>query len=174
MDPLSFPALATAAFGQAFGFLFGRLAHLLDRRERAKGDPDDDAVEAPDALEGHLNPLVPDNALVEQYIEELERLSGALGVYHRNPDRLDPQDGALRTRLGRLRELLEIIYGQHITFHGEAREPSGVAVEQRVDTVSGAVTGVRGRQVSRARVAQDVRHVDDGGWVIGVQADEIG
>ncbi|MEU8109494.1 hypothetical protein AB0C18_37910 [Nonomuraea muscovyensis] len=171
MDPLSFPVLAGAALGQAFGFLFGRLAHLLDNRGK---DLPPEPVENLDVLEGALKPLQADFELVEQHIEELETLSGALGVYERNPDRLHAEDQQLLRRLGRLRVLLEEIYGQHITFKGERRSPSGADVIQRMTRAEGDVIGVDGVRIRSARVSQDIDVGEPGSRIVGIQGEEIG
>lgn len=172
MDPLSFPVLAGAALNQAFGFLFGRLAQLLDHRSKQRYEPE--AVETPSVLTGRLDPLVPHKDAVAAHLAELQELASVLGVYERHPDRLNSDDTALRRNLSRLRNLLEEIYGQHITFCGELREPSGVVVEQRMSSVSGDVTGVRGHRVRAVHVRQNVDQVLDGSSVIGVQGDDIG
>ncbi|MGW2152280.1 hypothetical protein [Nonomuraea sp. NPDC001699] len=171
MDPLSFPVLAGAALGQAFGFLFGRLAHLLDNRGK-KSTPE--IVEGVSVLEGELKPLQADSELIEQHIEELETLSGALGVYERNPDRLRPEDQQLLQRLGKLRALLEQIYGQSITFHGERRSPSGADVKQRMKRAAGDVVGVDGSRIRSARVSQDIDLSEPGSRIVGIQGEEIG
>jgi hypothetical protein len=70
-DPLGFPVLAGSAITQAFGFLYGRLAALLDRHTAA-----DKAVldyELPSGLVGHLAPLE-----VDQYA--LARLSASIRI----------------------------------------------------------------------------------------------
>jgi hypothetical protein len=131
-------------------------------------------VEVPSVLAGRLGPLVPHEGMVGAHLTELQQLAGILSVYERHPKCLDPHDTALRKHLGRLRDLLEEIYGQHITFQGEPREPSGVLVEQRMGSVSGEVTGARGQRVRRVHVRQDVDQVLDGSSIVGVQGDDIG
>jgi hypothetical protein len=174
MDPLSFPALTGAALSQAFGFLFGRLAHLLDRREEQTSEIEIESAEIPAAIEGRLEPLTANGALVGQHLEELEALCGALSVYDRRPDRIRTEDTRLREQLGRLRALLEQIYGQRISFRGEDRQPSGVKVIQRMDVSSGDILGINGRRVRHANVSQEVKNVDQGSTVTGIQADDIG
>jgi hypothetical protein len=172
MDPLSFPVLAGAALNQAFGFLFGRLTHLLNRRNEQRSEHE--VAETPPVLEGQLGPLVPHEETVAAHLPELRTLAAILGVYEQYPERLDSHNTTLRQHLSRLRNLLEEIYGQHITFRGEPREPSGVLVEQRMDLVSGDVTGVRGQRVRRVHVRQELNQVLDGSSVVGLQGDDIG
>ena len=172
VDPLSFPELAGAALSQAFAFLFGRLSRVLDNRGKAAEEPE--RVETPEVMQGRLDPLAARPNVVEENLAELRELAGTLGVYERNPERLDGHDDNLRKDLARLRALLEKVYGQRITFRGETREATGVVVEQRMDAVAGEVTGVRGGRVSQARVSQDIKRVGRDSSVIGVHADDVG
>jgi len=172
MDPLSFPVLAGAALSQAFGFLFGRLAHLLD--SRGQKSVEEEAIETPPVLTGQLKPLIPRPEAVEEHLSEIQELVGKLFIYDRSPERLDGQDDTLREDLARARVLLEQIYGQRFTFAGEKRPPTGVYVEQKLDTVSGRAVGVRGGKVRQAQVRQEAREVRKGSSIVGVDADEVG
>jgi hypothetical protein len=173
VDPLSFPVLAGAALSQAFGFLFGRLAHLLDSRvERTQDEPEQ--IDVPPVISGELGPLTTESAVVEAHLSEIQELVGTLSVYERKPERLDGQDAAVRADLARARTLLEQIYGKRITFHGEQRPASGVRVEQRLKVVTSDVTGVAGNRVRSADVTQEVDEVRPGGSIIGVHGDDIG
>ncbi|WP_157099561.1 hypothetical protein [Microbispora sp. ATCC PTA-5024] len=172
MDPLSFPVLAGAALNQAFGFLFGRLAHLLDNRGNKSSEPEQ--VETPEVVEGNLEPVQTDVEALEKYINELEALSGALGVYQRNPERIRSEDQNLLSRLGRLRQLLEVIYNQRITFQGELRSSTGASVRQHMQTAAGEVTGVDGKRVRRADVVQDINRSEQGSKIIGIKGEDIG
>jgi hypothetical protein len=173
VDPLSFPVLAGAALSQAFGFLFGRLAHVLDSRDE-KTEDETEQLEVPPVVSGELGLVTAAPAVVEAHLPEIQELVGTISVYDRNPDRLDGQDAALRAALARSRSLLEQIYGKHITFDGEQRPVSGVRVEQRMKVVTSEVTGVMGNRIRSADVTQDVDEVRPGGSIIGVHGDDVG
>jgi hypothetical protein len=166
VDFLNFPDLTTDVLGQAFGFLFGRLSHILDRRSGATVD---DHVGVPAALDGAWRPVPPDEGVIEAELPRLRELAGALGSYERYPERLTIDDAGLRADLSRLRALLERVYGQHITFQGEDRAPTGTRVVQRMGTVAGQVIGIDGGTVSGANVNQHIDDVQKDGTVIGVR-----
>lgn len=172
VDPLSFPVLAGAALSQAFGFLFGRLAHVLDSRDEDTNEPEQ--LEVPPVVSGELGLVTAARAVVEAHLPEIQELVGTLSVYDRKPERLDGQDAAARAALARARSLLEQIYGQRITFNGEQRPASGVRVEQRMKVVTSEVTAVTGSRIRSADVTQDINEVRPGGSIIGVHGDDIG
>lgn len=176
MDPISL-TLAGAAVGPVFNFLFGRLTRLLDDRT-AKADanaPEQgvEEIETPEVVHGVLQPLQVDEDQLERRLDELEELAGRLGVYDRNPSRLQAEDVKLLENMGRLRSHLEFVYGQRITFIGEQRPSSGSRVDQSVDVVEGDMTGIDGKNVRSAQVTQHSRHLAAGGKVIGIRADEV-
>ncbi|MEV0329795.1 hypothetical protein AB0H63_25585 [Micromonospora echinospora] len=148
--------------------MFDRLSYLMDNwndKERQA-----EAPEVPDALQGELETLVANVPVFLRHQAELESLAGALSTYVRNPDRLSVEDEALMARLGRLRGLLEEVYGQALSFDGEsARAKTGTRVEQRVDTVIGTVLGVDGSPDGAAHVVQEAKTVEAGGWMVGVR-----
>jgi hypothetical protein len=171
VDFLNFPDLTTDVLGQAFGFLLGRLSTVLDRRGR---DDENVELEEADVLEGTWRPTPPDEDKLAAELPELYRFAGVLRPYEQHPERIVVDDNELLNELGRLRLVLETVYGQRITFRGEDRAPTGTRVIQEVDTVrSGTVLGVEADQVGRADVTQRVREVDAGGSIIGVRARRI-
>jgi hypothetical protein len=169
-DPLGFPVLAGSAITQAFGFLYGRLAALLDRHTAA-----DKAVldyELPLGLVGHLAPLEVDQYALARLRAMLESLDDALGVYKNNPKLLDAEDERLRRNLGRLRSALEAVYHQRFTFEGEQRPPTAIKVEQWVDEVAGEVTGLTADDIAhgaRGEVKQVSKKITKDGRVIGAR-----
>ncbi|WP_190818666.1 hypothetical protein [Saccharopolyspora pogona] len=171
MDTVDFPMLANAAFNQAFGFMFNCLSSALRRDKKKKGE---EPLEKPDVVEGELHELVPREEVVKAHLSELRGLAGELLEYKEDPELLDPNDKSLRESLGRLRALLEKIYGQHITFRGESRPRSGVKVEYRVGTVSGELVGIDAKRVREGRVVADIQEVKTDGSVIGIRADSVG
>ncbi|MBP2477731.1 hypothetical protein JOF53_006603 [Crossiella equi] len=177
MDPLSLSALAGAAVAPVFTFLFGRLASLLDNRASRTGKnapaQETEQIETPAVVHGVLKPLQVNDEQLQQRLGELEVLAGSLGVYDRNPDRLQVEDVKLLENMGRLRDHLECIYGQRITFVGEQRPTSGSRVDQSIDVVEGDMTGIEGKNVRSAHITQKARHVPAGGKVIGIKADDV-
>ncbi|MFI9552769.1 hypothetical protein [Nonomuraea endophytica] len=172
MDPLSFPMLAGAALSQAFAFLFGRLAHVLDNRKNPSVEAEQ--IDMPEVLEGDLQPLQANAEIIDDNILQLQALSGKLSTYERNSDRVVATDEELLEDLGELRYLLEQIYGQQITFAGEDRASSGVRVNMHLGTLAGDARGIEADVVRNAQVSQTADQVTEGARIIGVKGKRVG
>jgi hypothetical protein len=148
-DPLSLAVLSGVAITEGIKFLYGQAGAILQRRrERKQGIAPDDApipIEAPaDLLDGRLEPMTIDHAAADELEPELMRLYGQLTVYAHGLQEADPNDAELRKATAQLRDAIEGVVGQRITFRGETgREPSGTPV------VTGVVKAreIRGRAV---------------------------
>jgi hypothetical protein len=174
-DPLGFPVLASSAITQAFGFLYGRLAALLDRRA-ADADEAAPDYEVPSGLVGRLAPLEIDQHALARLRTMLESLDDALGVYRDNPSLLNAEDERLRRNMGRLRSALEAVYHQRFTFEGEQRPLTGVKVEQWVDEVAGELTGLTADDIgsgARSEIKQVSKKISKDGRVIGAEIRHI-
>jgi hypothetical protein len=175
-DPLGFPVLASSAITQTFAFLYGRLAALLDRRNAAAGDDVIPDHQIPPELAGRLAPLNADGQVLARLWTELDPLAEVLSVYREHPELINGEDERLRRNLGKLRAALEAIYHQHFTFEGEARPPSGVKVEQRMDKMSGELIGLAADEVTsgaHADITQVSRTVSKDGKVVGAKIKRI-
>ncbi|MFI9719234.1 hypothetical protein ACIHFE_06185 [Streptomyces sp. NPDC052396] len=152
-------------------FLYQRLERLLDRGGVPEPDP-----EIPAELMGALTlPLQADAGQLAARRQELERLRGELSVYHRGSAPIGLTDTPLLNALGRLRGILEEIYGQRLTFVGEERQESGPFVHQRTERVAGQQTGMDADEVTgAASVLQEIGTVEQGGINIGMRARRIG
>lgn len=177
-DPLAFPVLAGAALTQGFGFLYGQLQSLLERRRAQREGrqvPMAEATESPAVLVGRLAPLQIDDRLLAEKAEELSLLQSLLAQYAGRAE-VDGQDPQLRTLLGRLRASLERIYGQRLTFQGENRPASGVLIDQIAVDVQGELVGLDVGSVgerARAEVSQTVKTVHPNATVIGARFDTL-
>lgn len=175
-DEFSFPALATSALTQAFTFLYGRLAAVLDRRtSQAQKEKEANASQA---ISINLESLeINKSTLTKERMDLLNALDDTLGVYQDNPDLINPENERLLRGLARLRAELEAVYGRHFTFEGEDRPASGVIVDQRIDNVSGDIVGVEADEIqgnAQARVNQVSKNVEDGAKIIGAKFKRIG
>jgi len=122
-----------------FGFLHARLLEVLDSQRRGVSGE----VVEPDqsGLDAAVGPLVPNPFVVKARWSAMDRLRQWLAPIAASGA---PQaDAAFRQRLVELREALEDVYGQRLTFGGEQREPTGTKVEvsQEIDTVWGLAVG---------------------------------
>jgi hypothetical protein len=188
-EPITMAALGAAALTQGVTFLYAQATEVLNRW-RARRDAARRGEKPPDlgalggevdhpALNGPLRPGPVDEDVVRDRSAEFSELADALGKYLDKPQSIDPGDPGLVARAEALRGLLELVYGQHITFRGESREPTGAridatAVAKRVD---GVLVNVRVKHVSDGAAITSTVHVDDvgaGGQVTGVEVDGLG
>ncbi|MEU7697574.1 hypothetical protein [Streptomyces sp. NPDC039028] len=165
-------ALISSAVPATLTFLYQRLEHLLSPRH---AEPEQD-LELPDTLVGTLQlPLQPDQERLQARQAELDLLHGFLEEYaSREPVALTLEQGLLRS-MGKLRALLEDVYGQRLTFAGEDRPASGPFVDQKLTTLTGEATGMDADEITgNAKVTQQVETVEAGAQLIGMKARRIG
>lgn len=169
MDSLNLGAALTATIAPTFTFLYGRLTALLDR---GKEDiPALEGIETPDVLEGRLEPLAADEAVLSERWHDLQILAATLGSYDRNPSRIVAEDNELIDNLDSLRRILESVYGQRFTFRGESRDMSGTRISQHAGKVDGRIIGVDGKSSSEddLDIRQSAREIGSGGSMIGIR-----
>ncbi|MGW2046299.1 hypothetical protein ACWCPF_14105 [Streptomyces sp. NPDC001858] len=159
-DVLGFPVLAASALTQAIAFLYRRAETVLDRRAASRSSPEPrPPEEVPEVVvgdPGHALDFEPRN-LTEERAERLESLMEVLGLYAQHEHLVDGQDERLRRSLGRLRALLEEVYGRRITFIGEDRPASGIRIVSRAADVHGVSRALKARRVS-STANVDVEH----------------
>jgi hypothetical protein len=174
--PLQTVPLQTVPHDQlllGLGFLYERLVDVLDSRGSSLAGV---VVEpSKSGLDAAVGPLIPDPVAVQMRRPDMARLREQLtpivagGV---------PQvDTAFQQRLGELRDALEDVYGQRLTFDGEQRETTGtkVAVRQEIDTVQGLVVGAdidsdwANDTNDTVTVSQKARVVEKAGTAIGAR-----
>jgi hypothetical protein len=109
--------------------------------------------------------------VLDREASTLARLMGALSPYAQGLVDLEAADPELGASAASLRALLEALYGQRLTFKGEAREPTGTAVtvRQALQHVHGDVVGAEASLDATAKfdVIQTVKTVEQGGSVTG-------
>ncbi|MFF3373883.1 hypothetical protein ACFYXF_13210 [Streptomyces sp. NPDC002680] len=159
-DVLGFPVLAASALTQAIGFLYRRAEAVLDRRAESRSSPEPRPPETvPEVVvgdPGHMSDFEPGN-VTDERAERLESLMEMLGLYAEHEHLVDGQDERLRRTLGRLRALLEEVYGRRITFVGEERPASGMRIVNKVVDVHGVSRALKARRVS-STANVDVEH----------------
>ncbi|MFL5655393.1 MAG: hypothetical protein ACJ8CB_14610 [Ktedonobacteraceae bacterium] len=188
VDPLTLSAIGAVAITEGIKFLYGQAGEILKRwRERKDADKDASTqqnktepvnVKLPVVFEGQLSaPQIHFDA-VERVQEQLRGLRGDLADYADEVEVVDIQNVNLLQRVDALRQLLEAVYQQRLTFKGEQRPPSGPVVEGHIDVeeVGGYSSAVRARQIVSGSVKADAkaRRVEQGGQFIGLDTDIIG
>ncbi|WP_344406079.1 hypothetical protein [Streptomyces longisporus] len=179
-DALAFPALAASALTQAMGFLYRRAEVVLDcraqRSEASEPLPPEEVPEVVVGDPGHALDFDPDE-VTDERAERLETLMEVLGLYAENEHLVQEQEERLRRTLGRLRTLLEDVYGRRITFVGEEQRPtSGMRIVNRARDVHGVSRALKARRVS-SDANPDILHtaevVHPGGEMTSVEVDDL-
>jgi len=141
-DPLSIAVLGGVALTEGIKFLYGQVGELLRRRResRAAAAADQSApaqaarVDIPSTdggehvLSGRLTPGPVDAEALDSNAEQLASLRGLLMPYAEGDRSVDAANRQVLEQIDATRRLLEVVYGQHITFQGEQRPASGAPV----------------------------------------------
>jgi hypothetical protein len=185
VEPLSLAALGALAATEGIKFLYGQAAEVLKRWRDNKSGKTAEAqapipVQPPAAalLQGSIQSPTINFEVLESLQGDIGKLASVLGNYAGGLEEPDPDDQELAVAADALRQALEAVYGQRITFRGENRQPSGPIVVGRVDAakVAGAVAGVRARLVRSGRVqgTASAEEVSESGQLSGVNIDTVG
>lgn len=187
MDPITLASVGSIAITEGIKFLYGQASELLKHmreHKEAEAKAAASAVEpAPvvlpaQAFEGQLkNPVI-------HYVQ-LHKVQGALydarkalADYADGLVDVDPKDPQMVASVDVLRQLVEAVYQQRITFKGEQREPSGPVVEGSIDVerILGDAVAVEARWVKTGKVTGRVqaKEVAQGAHVTGVKVDTVG
>ncbi len=168
--------VASSALPAIFTFFFQRVESLLSR-SRAGGTSSPEAPpESPPQLVGTLQlPLDADPGRLSSSTTALEALALSLALYERGSAPITSSDPLLLQTLGRVREVLENVYGQRFTFEGEQRAASGPVTEHRYDRVSGEVVGLEAQETIRGQATSVIhaKSVERGAKVVGMKARNI-
>jgi hypothetical protein len=148
IEPISLTAVGVFALTEGIKFLYTEAGELLKHR-RAKNEGAAQEASGPelrppaDIIEGTVDPTRPNDERLDRLADELRKRRGALIDYADDVEAVDPSDVTLLNEVDELRRLIEVIYGQRITFKGENREPSGPLVENEVRAMEAKIRGSR-------------------------------
>jgi hypothetical protein len=184
VDPLTLTAVGAVALTEGIKFLYGQAGEALKRwRERkaagktAGAEPVDVALPS-DAFAGQLERPQLHFETVGRLEQELRDLRATVADYAQGIDKVDPKNDELLQTVDALRQTMEAVYEQRITFAGEPRPPSGPSVvgEANVDEVLGYVAGLRARRIigGSATGRVTVKRVGRGGQAVGLDVESIG
>jgi hypothetical protein len=183
MEPFTLAALGGVALTEGIKFLYNQAGEILKRRRDRKQGADAGAeatpVETPAILEGTLNPITVDLNAADELAEHLKALRAELNEYAQGIDEADPQDETVLEATSALRDAVESIIGQRITFTGEDREPSGTPVVTgtlRVKNLRGRGTGAEVEEVLSGEVTgtAEADTVEKGADLAGLRAKSVG
>ena len=123
VEPFSLGALGAIALTDGIKFLYAQAGEILKRRRERKETAD--TPPAPGLLEGELAPLNLDPAAADELAGDLRDLRHRLADYADDIEPAEETDADAVAATLALREAIEAIVGQRITFRGEQREPTG-------------------------------------------------
>ncbi len=186
VEPVSIAVLTGVALTEGIKFLYNQADAILKRRAESKraaaGQPTATAreqpVETPPVVVGRLRPIEIDEAAADELAGELKALR------HRLEDIAEgyetPRDGdpSVMAAVAALRDAIEDVIGQRITFRGEDRPATGSpTVTGRVTAkqIRGRAAGVDAGTVDSGTVTGtvDVDVVDTGADVAGVRVRRV-
>lgn len=183
-DPLTLSAVGAAVITEGIKFLYGQAAEAVKRfRESRKASGTAKPVPAdvsppPHVFAGELAPLEFHFEKVQPLEQHLITLRKALSDHAAGLEVVTAEDHALIEAVDSLRQAMEAVYQQRLTFLGEQRAPSGPVVEGTidVDAVAGTATAVEATLIASGRVIGEVRakRVESGGAVHGVKVGTVG
>lgn len=191
-DPLTLTALGAVALTEGIKFLYNQASELLKRRREqrkaADAAPTQTAaasppieVPTPPVVEGRIAPVTVDDAALDRLGDEISALRHDLGRYvdETDPAPVDPADERLVATVDTLRQAIEAVWRQRITFKGERREPSGPVVRGAIDVeaIAGRAAAVRAGRISGDATVEGTvtaDRIERGATAYGVEADTIG
>ena len=187
-DPITLAAVGTLAVTEGVKFLYSQAGELLKYwREKKKAaaapaataEPKPPEAKLPEVFEGQLSsPKVHDDVLerVQQNISDARK---ELSEYVEGVQEIEPTNEALLAQVDALRQLLEAVYQQRITFKGEkGRAPSGPVAEGTINVreVEGYAAAVRAQNFTAGQLkgTASADTVKGTGQVVGVDLGNVG
>lgn len=174
-DPLTLGALGAVVLTEGIKFLYEQGRELLTRW-RAKRDRDVVELELVEAavLDAPLTVAEVPESRIADHADTISALRRELIDYAEEGRPATPDDRRLLERVDALRRSLEVVYGQRITFKGEARPHTGTRVDVAVEAgvVEGYMAGLRAEGglagVSEVHSEMRVDRVGADGTAVGV------
>ncbi|MFD3504742.1 hypothetical protein [Streptomyces sp. NPDC058678] len=187
VEPLSIAVLTGVALTEGIKFLYGQSDAILKRRAEtrqaaARGEETPAElipVQTPDVIEGRLQPIRIDPDAAEELADVLKDLRRRLEDYAQGYE--TPSDGNLDVLRAtqELRNAIEDVIGQRITFRGENRASSGTPVVTGrliAQEIEGRAAAVYVEDARSGRVDGELKadKVSDGGEASAVRITKLG
>ena len=186
-DPVTLTLVGTVVLKEGVKFLYSQAGELIkrwhDRRDAAAADTSkqiETPLKAdPSIFNGTVAPLVADADRLQSLEPQLRQLRAALADYADGIEPVDVQNSNLVDIADILRQQLETIYGQRLTFTGEPRQPSGTPLvigTAEVKSVAGLAAGVIAGTITVGEIRGSIKaeRVESGGTAAAVKVDKIG
>ena len=189
-EPVTLAVVGGIVLTEGIKFLYSQAGEILkrwrDRQDVAEkeGAAQPETTEPidiklpPEAFQGQLSePQIHFDAL-KRVEGDLREVRKSISEYAEGIEKVDNQDMKLLTRVDALRQMLEAVLQERITFQGENRPPSGPVVRGSIDAdeVAGYAAAVRAGRITGGRTEAEAKakRVEKGGEFIGVDVDTIG
>jgi hypothetical protein len=188
-DPLTLAVVGTVAVTEGVKFLYNQAGELLkywrEKKKAAAGaaatsTPTPPEVKLPAAVfEGELAFLKVHDDVLDRVQQNISELRKALSEYADGVQEIEPGNEVILGQVDALRQLLEVVYQQRITFKGEkGRGPSGPVVEGEIDVdeVEGYAAASRAKNITGGRVygKATAKNVKPGGILVGTDVGNVG
>jgi hypothetical protein len=151
VEPVTLAAVGGMVLTEGVKFLYQQASDLIrywrERRDAKTGDAVATPTASPpdDLLEGQLEPLIVDHEALDRLQDRIRDVRRELLDYVDGTIPITPEDQGLLLRTEVLRNLLEAVYQQRLTFRGEQRDAAGPLIHGRIDVekVAGYAAAVR-------------------------------
>lgn len=184
-EPLTLAFISGVVLTEGVKFLYNQAAEALKLwRERRKSSlvAEEKTIPVtttpPAIFEGKLDSLEIHLDKMELLNDHLLKLRGSLANYADELEPIDSNNQQLLEAVDALRQVMEAVYQQRLTFKGEQRSASGPVVIGTIDVerVAGTAAAVEAKLISSGRVVgtSKARDVEEAGTIHGVKADKIG
>jgi hypothetical protein len=169
IEPISLGAIGAVALSEGVKFLYAQAGELLkhwrEHKDQPQEAPSGPELRAPaDLIEGRVDASPPNLERLDRLEGEIRELRRSVADYADGVEEVDPSDVAFLNRVDDLRQAIEVVYQQRITFKGEDREPSGPLVENEVLATEARIrkSSVGTVEATSGTVSQkvDVAHAD--------------
>ncbi|MEO6550841.1 MAG: hypothetical protein ABIN94_22755 [Ferruginibacter sp.] len=189
-DTITLAVLGGTVLTEGIKFLYGQASDIIKRWKDRKVDKTTDRKEGiaavtsvemtlPSVFGGQLNKPSIDFDMVEALAPSIETLREALTEHANSAETLNVKDTKLLSNIDSLRNILEQIFHQHISFIGESRPATGSVIVSGAVTAthtSGLATGVEADSIQSGTVEGKVEAgvITKSGKAIGVKVGNIG
>jgi hypothetical protein len=188
LEPITLSALGAVTLTEGIKFLYGQAGEVLKRWRERKDAAHDSALQPqsaepveirlPVVFAGQLSTPQVHFDVVERLGKQLQEVRHDLSDYAEGIEKVDMSNDNLLRRIDVLRQLLEAVYQQRLTFRGERRPASGPAVKGSINvgTVAGYAAAVRAKDIKSGEVIAEVEsdRVEPGGQLTAIDVDTIG
>jgi exonuclease VII small subunit len=184
-DPITLSGIGAVALTEGIKFFYSQAGEVLKRWREHRKVPSEAGNKTipitatpPSIFEGKLAPLEIHLDMVKPLEEHLLKLRASLTNYNDGMKDVDPSDQLLLETIDALRQVMEAIYKQRLTFRREPRAASGPVVEGTIDvkSIAGRAVGVEAKIIESGIISGIVKaeRLEETGIIKGVKLEKLG